>query len=186
MRGLLQDRYDNVAIALHWIIAALILANIPLGAFSEQIELQFGRSLMGLHKSLGLTVLLLSLARLAWRLTHRPPPLPQSVEGWRRHLAKAVHWAFYVLIILVPLTGWIRSSASAYPLNWFGLFEVPKFPIVSKSAEALAFATAHELFAWSMTALIALHISAALHHHCIKRDRILRRMLPSRPGQFGR
>lgn len=178
MRDDVRDRYDNVAIILHWTIAALILANIPLGAFSEQIEEQLGRSLMWIHKSIGLTVLLLSVGRLAWRLTHRPPPLPSSVERWQSRLAALVHWAFYALIILVPLTGWMRSSASGYSLRWFELFDLPKFAIAAKSPEAHAAATAHEVLAWSMTALIALHVSAALHYHWVKRDRVLPRMLP--------
>lgn len=176
------DRYDSVAIALHWTMAALILVNIPLGALSEQIEQGLGQSLMWLHKSIGLTVLLLSLARLAWRLTHRPPPLPGAVGGWQAGLAHVVHWVFYALIIVVPLTGWMRSSASGYPLRWFELFDVPKFAIAPKSPEALVVATTHEVLAWSMTALIVLHVAAALHHHFARRDRVLRRMLPIGPA----
>ncbi|MFN3725484.1 MAG: cytochrome b [Allosphingosinicella sp.] len=176
MKDLSRDHYDSVAMLLHWAIAALILANIPLGAFSEQIEAGLEASAMWLHKSIGLTVLLLSLARLAWRLTHRPPP--PVMEGWRGRLAGAVHWAFYALIILVPLTGWMRSSSSGYPLRWFELFDVPKFAIAPKSAEAAAVVTAHEWLAWTMAALIALHVSAALHHGWVRRDGVVRRMWP--------
>ncbi len=176
MKHVARDRYDSVAIVLHWTIAALILANIPIGAFSDQIEDGLGASPMWLHKSIGLTVLLLSLVRLAWRLTHRPP-VP-VMEGWRSGLARAVHWAFYALIILVPLTGWMRSSAGRYPLRWFELFDVPKFAIMPKSAEAAAVSVAHEWLAWTMTALIALHIGAALHHGWVRRDGVVRRMWP--------
>ena len=176
MQHLPRDRYDSVAMFFHWTIAILILANIPLGALSEQIETGLGTSPMWLHKSIGLSVLLLSVARLGWRLTHRPPP--PVMEGWRARIAGSVHWAFYVLIIAVPATGWMRSSASGYPLRWFELFDVPKFAITPKSAEAAAVATAHEWLAWTMAALIALHIGAALHHGWVKRDRVVRRMWP--------
>jgi cytochrome b561 len=176
MQDIGRDRYDSVAIALHWTIAALILANIPIGAFSDQIEGALGASPMWLHKSIGLTVLLLSLARLGWRLSHRPPP--PLMDGWRERLARAVHWAFYALIILVPLTGWMRSSSSRYPLRWFELFDVPKFAIAPKSPEAASVAAAHEWLAWTMTALIALHIGAALHHNWVRRDGVVRRMWP--------
>jgi len=182
MKDLSRDRYDSVAMLLHWAIAALILANIPLGAFSERIEEGLGASPMWLHKSIGLTVLLLGLARLAWRLTHRPPP--PILEGWRAGMAATVHWAFYVLIILVPLTGWMRSSASGYPLRWFEQFDVPKFPIASRSPEAYAAASAHEILTWLMVALIALHLAAAIHHQWFRRDHVLQRILPIRrsPG----
>ena len=178
MRESTRDRYDSVAIVFHWTIAALILTNIPIGAFSDQIEEGLGASPMWLHKSIGLTVLLLSLARLAWRLAHRPPPLPGFADGWRARLAGTVHWAFYALTILVPLTGWMRSSASGYPLRWFELFDVPKFAIPPKSPQAAAVATAHEWLAWTMTALIGLHIAAALHHGWVRRDGVVRRMWP--------
>jgi len=171
-----RDRYDSVAIVFHWTIAALILVNIPVAALSEQIETWLGASPMWLHKSIGLTVLALSLARLGWRLTHRPPPAAQ--EGWQAQAAWTVHWAFYALIILVPFTGWMRSSAGSYPLRWFELIDVPKFAIVPKSPEAHAAATAHEWLAWTMAALIALHVAAALHHGMVRRDGVVRRMWP--------
>ena len=171
-----RQRYDDVAIALHWTTAVLILANIPLGALGERIEAWLGASPVWLHKSIGLTVLALWITRLAWRLGHRPPPL-EGLPQWQALAARAVHWAFYALIILVPLSGWLRVSSGRYPLSWFGLVELPKFPIAPKSAEAQAAATAHEILAWTMAALVALHVAAALHHR-VRRDGTLRRMLP--------
>jgi len=176
------ERYSGTAIALHWAIAALILANFPLGFFNEAIESASGASPMWLHKSIGLTVLVLSIARLAWRLTHRPPPLPGTVIGWRATASAAVHRAFYALMVLVPLSGWLRTSAGAYPLTWFGVLDVPKFPILRGSAEARLAASAHDLLAWTMMALVALHVAAALHHHFVLRDAVLRRMLPPQPA----
>ena len=174
----LAARYSGTAIVFHWAIAILILANLPLGIFNEQIEAISGSSPMWLHKSVGLSVLVLSIARLAWRLAHRPPPLPETVDGWRRTASRVVHRLFYALIILVPLTGWIRTSAGSYPLTWYALFDVPKFAIERDTPEARAAATAHDVLAWSLLALVVLHIAAALHHHYILRDRVLVRILP--------
>jgi cytochrome b561 len=171
------ERYSRTAIALHWAIAALILANLPIGFFNEAIETASGASPMWLHKSIGLTVLALSIARVAWRLTHRPPPLPETVVGWRVGASRAVHRAFYALILLVPLTGWLRTSAGTYPLTWFELVDIPKFDIARGSLEARLAASAHEVLAWAMLALVLLHVAAALHHHFLLRDEVLRRML---------
>ncbi|HYG28778.1 MAG TPA: cytochrome b [Allosphingosinicella sp.] len=172
-------RYSRIAIVLHWAIAILILVNLPLGIFNEEIEAVSGSSPMWLHKSIGLSVLVLSIARLAWRLAHRPPPLPETVGGWRRTASRVVHRLFYAFMILVPLTGWIRTSAGSYPLTWFALFDVPKFAIERDTLEASAAATVHEVLAWSLLALVVLHVAAALHHHYILRDRVLVRILPS-------
>lgn len=174
-------RYSRVAIALHWTVAALILLNFPIGFFNEGIESRFGVSTMWLHKSIGLTVLLLSIGRLGWRLFHRPPPLPETVARWRASVSAAVHRLFYALMVLLPLTGWVRTSAGSYPLTWFGLVDVPKFAIARGSPEARLAASAHDLLAWTMLALVALHVAAALHHHFVLRDAVLRRMLPARP-----
>ena len=172
-----MERYSRVAIALHWAIALLIIVNIPLGAFSDTIE-EMGWNPVQLHKSLGLTVLALSIVRLGWRLTHRAPPLPTEVVAWQRHLSKLVHWLLYALIVIVPLTGWLRVSPGNRPLNWFGLFDVPKFPIVPRSPEAFAASQGHTVTAYVLTALAALHIVAALYHRYGLKDRVLARMLP--------
>lgn len=177
------QRYGRVAIALHWAIALLILANLPIGYFAETIEQQLGRNLVPLHKSIGLTVLALSLVRLGWRLLHPPPPLPASLPRWRAAAARFAHVAFYAMIIALPLTGWLRTSPNAYPLTWFGLVVVPKFPIERGSLAAEIAPLAHELLAWVMAALVLVHVAAALHHHFRLRDAVLLRMLPLRLGQ---
>lgn len=174
------ERYGAVAIALHWAIALLILANWPLGYFGEAIEQRLGTSAVWLHKSIGLSVLALSIARLGWRIANPPPRLPATISAWRAAAARFTHWGFYVLIITLPLTGWLRVSAGKYPLRWFELFELPKFAIAPDSREAEIAAQAHELAAWAMLALVALHVGAALHHHWRLRDAVLLRMLPER------
>jgi len=142
------------------------------------MEKTFGQSLVPLHKSLGLTVLALSLARVAWRLAHRPPPLPLDFAPWKRRVSAAGHGTLYALMILVPLTGWLRVSSGTRPLNWFGLFDLPKFPIAPRSAEAAAASSAHQILGYALAALAVLHIAAALHHRFVLRDGLIRRMLP--------
>lgn len=171
-------RYHGVAIALHWIIGGLILANLALGLLNDAIKDATGWGPIPLHKSIGLTVLALSLARLVWRLVHRPPPMPRSMAPGERRLANGVHRTFYALMILMPLTGWIMSSAGRYPLNWFGLFPVPKFAVAKGDAIVGLTDQAHLYLGWLLLLLALGHAAAALRHHFVLRDAVLGRMLP--------
>ena len=167
------DRYSRGAIAFHWAIAALVLFNLWLGLFHDSLPREW--KVMPVHKSVGITVLALSLGRLAWRLTHQPPHLPQGMPGWEKTLAKAVHWVFYALLILLPLTGWLMSSnpARPRPISWFWQFELPVLPATPAMADA-----AHSLHGPLGYLMTALHIAAALRHHFLLRDGALVRMLP--------
>jgi cytochrome b561 len=169
-------RYDRVAITFHWTIAALILVNIGLAWKPEALALPFAA--MPAHKALGITILFLSLARLGWRLAHRPPPLAPTLSAPGRMLARASHALFYALMIGMPLAGWIMSSGAEVrrPLNWFGLFDIPYLP-VSRAAGDVAHEL-HETGAFLLAALIALHVAAALRHQFVLRDGTLGRMLP--------
>ncbi len=171
-------RYSVVAVFFHWIIALLILANIPLGLFNHQIEAAYGHSPMWIHKSIGLTILVLTLLRLGWRLAHPAPPLPQTVPAWQVGLSRLVHGLLYALLLVVPLSGWIRVSAGTYPLTWFALFPVPKFDVARGSAVAHIASDMHDITALAMLGLLTLHIVAALYHHFLMRDAVLVRMLP--------
>jgi len=191
-------RYTAVAIVLHWAIAAAILFMLPLGfLMHERAEhgdtSQAVFSAYQLHKSIGLTVLALTVLRLIWRLTHRPPPLPASMPAWERLAARAAHWGFYVLTLALPLSGWLYVSAGwnihedqslAVPTRWFGLFEVPHLfdlPQASddvRSETAKAALGAHLVFAWAIIGLAAIHVAAALKHHFLDRDETLAHMVP--------
>lgn len=191
-----QDRYSAVAIALHWAIAAAILGNLALGWWMHEaieVEATQARAVAAfqLHKSIGLTVLLLTLLRLGWRLAHRPPPLPAAMRAWERFAARGTHAAFYLLMIAVPLTGWLYASTQwrddaplSVPTLWFGLFEVPHLPALhtqavetrAKLAELLE--ESHEWLAWATAALFVLHAAAALKHHFVNRDAVLATMAP--------
>ena len=188
--------YSAVAIVFHWAIAAAIIGNLALGWWmgsALEVAATQAQAIAGfqLHKSLGFTILGLSLLRLAWRLLHKPPPLP-PMPAWEKFATKATHWAFYALMIVVPLSGWTYVSAQwrgeaplSVPTLWFGLFEVPHlFDTQALSAAerrdiASRTFTAHFYLAWGMAALLALHVGAALKHRFINRDTVLANMLPA-------
>ncbi|MEQ1810924.1 MAG: YceI family protein [Terricaulis sp.] len=198
------QRYTAVAIVLHWAIAVAILFMIPMGLWMHEsaehgdVSAQLFRAYQ-LHKSIGLTVLALSLVRLAWRLMNPPPPLPEHMPGWERLIAKATHWAFYALMIGLPLTGWLYVSAGwsihdEAPLpvatHWFGLFEVPSLfglnqaglDVREDAAEAAL--RAHAYLGYGALGLAALHVLAALKHHLFDKDEVLAHMVPGLRAPF--
>jgi cytochrome b561 len=169
-------RYTRVAIALHWTIAVLIVTNLGIGLLMDALP----DGIIGIHKSIGMLVLLLSLVRLGWRLGHRPPPLPASVKSWEKGIAHAVHWILYAVMILIPLSGWIFTSASPkrHPLVFFGLFGLPYFPVPQEKAISHIWHDRHQTLAYLMIVLLVLHVGAALKHRFFDRDATLDRMLP--------
>jgi cytochrome b561 len=181
-------RYNTVAMTLHWLIAILILTNIGLAWYFNTLHGAPKLDMIQIHKPIGITVLVLSLARLAWRFISPPPPLPSSVAGWERAAAYTVYVLFYVIMIGMPLTGWAMVSASkliaVYPISFFNLFHWPAIGPLSTlpgpqmhQAHRL-FETAHGLGAKLAYALIVLHVSAALRHQFIKRDEVFGSMFP--------
>lgn len=178
--GTARSTYSRGAIAFHWTIGSLIIVNLFLGLFRESFGDAATAVMMGLHKPIGITVLFLSVGRLAWRLTHRPPPLPATVKPWEKGLAHAVHWTLYALMIGLPLTGWLLVSAGSrkYPVDFFGLFRVPYLGVAQDKIASHTYADRHELLGYVMLALVALHIAAALKHHLFDRDDTVVRMAP--------
>ncbi|WP_176592394.1 cytochrome b [Sphingobium sp. EM0848] len=170
-----MDRYNHVARALHWIIAILILFNLVLGFAHDVLPRDW--QVMPVHKSVGLTVLALTVARLLWRFTHRAPRLPAEMPAWEKGAAHGTHFAFYAFMLVMPLTGWIMSSAGNRPLNWFFLFDVPKFAVSKGDAIVGISGETHEIIGFAWAALIVVHVLAALRHHFILRDNVLRRMI---------
>lgn len=175
--------YTRVAVILHWLIAFLIVGSLigslifgPLLDSADPSERAKGGAMVGMHQSVGLTILALTIFRLIWRLANPAPPLPRTMNSPQRTLARVSHFAFYALILAVPAAGYIMSSASPYPIIYFGLFEVPKLAIGSDVGE-LAHG-AHYYLAIYIVALLVLHIAAALKHHFVDRDEVLSRMVP--------
>ena len=171
-------RYTRTAITLHWGLLLLLLGAFGLGLYMTELPNGIQKlKLYNWHKWAGATFLALSLLRLAWRLTHAPPP-PPPMPDWQRRAAAGVQVAMYVMFFVVPLVGWAYSSAVGYPLVWFGVLPLPDW--VPQDRElARAIKPWHERAAWLLALLIALHVAAALKHHFLDRDGLLRRMAPS-------
>jgi cytochrome b561 len=171
-------RYSRVAIWLHWIIAGLIVVNLLLGLYHEDFSKPVRGSMMFWHKSIGLTVLLLTLGRLGWRLGHRPPAFDPVMKRWEVRLATLIHWLFYLFLVLVPLTGWLVASTGRSPwTSFFGLFDVPPLPLRGEEAHELM-EEVHEILAKAMIGLIVLHVAGALKHHFEGHRHLIGRMAP--------
>lgn len=181
-----RDRYSALAILLHWTIAALILTNLYLGLTYVNAHGLAKFNLLQLHKSVGFTVLAFSLVRLVWRLVHRPLLYPDGMASWEKLAASATHWGFYVVMIGLPLTGWVIVSASPTNIPTL-LYKTLPFPHLG-FVHALPMATrrmlegqvsqVHEVLAWGTMGLLALHVGAALKHQFWNKDGVLYRMAP--------
>jgi cytochrome b561 len=186
MASAVRSRYSKIAIAFHWVIAVLLIVNLVVGLWvldplvnsPDPATKRLGFTVIQLHKSVGLTVLVLAIARLAWRLMNPPPPYPDHMTRAEIVLAKLSHWGFYVLMLALPLSGWAMVSTSKiqFPILYFGLFQVPMLPISKAWGELLD--QSHLILGWITLALIVLHVAAALKHHYLDRDDVLVRMLP--------
>lgn len=171
-------RYTAVAQAFHWIIAALIVIQFTLARTADNLPLGARKlGLLARHKSFGMTVLMLVILRLLWRLKHRAPALPSGMTPLERLMARITHVAFYVLLFAMPLTGWMMSSAKNYSVSWFGWFTWPN--LIGKNEAAFDFLrSTHHLLSDVLFAIAVLHVLAALKHHFWNKDDVLLRMLP--------
>jgi cytochrome b561 len=178
MTGEEAARYTRVAVALHWIIAVLLIGNLLLGFFHEDFGKAATPWIMFVHKATGLTVLALTLARLGWRLTHRPPAFDPVLKAWERGLASLIHWLFYVVLIAIPLSGWMLSSSGGRVTSFWGLLDVPPLPVPRGKDAGELFGEAHELLAFLAIGLILLHVAGALKHHFEGHRQLMGRMAP--------
>lgn len=174
-------RWGWPAQLLHWLIAALVLTLLPLGWVMVDLvsDLQRKLALYQLHKSLGLTVLTLAVLRLAWRALNRAPDLPPDTPAWEALAARGTHAALYLLLLAIPLSGFLMAAASTLgiPTVWFGVLAIPH-PIAPSEAAYAVLRTLHDLLGKLLVLLLALHVAGALRHHLVLRDDVLRRMLP--------
>lgn len=176
-----EDGYGLAAKGFHWIIAVLILGLLPMGLMMGGLENSpFKFQIYGLHKSFGLTVLFLGIARIVWRFVSPPPDHLETHAHWEVTLAGAAHFWLYVCIIGIPLSGWLMSSAGEFPVPFFG-FQMP-YLVGKDEGMAGLYARAHEVLAYTLLFVLALHIAGALKHHVIDRDLTLQRMTFNRPG----
>jgi cytochrome b561 len=178
--GTRPARYAASQKALHWIVAVLIFALVPIAlAMANLPDGPLKNALYEWHKSFGLTVLALALARLLVRVARGAPPLVAGLPAWQRRAAHASHLALYVLIVAVPLLGWAGTSACCAPVMLY--FSLPlTLPVSGGMPVGEAILGVHRVAAFTLVALVALHAGAALHHHLVRRDGTLRRMWPGK------
>ncbi|WP_308911001.1 cytochrome b [Pseudokordiimonas caeni] len=176
------NRYSLVAIILHWLIATMVIALLILGPVmtgmgDDDLMLKF--DLYQWHKSLGISVLLLTLVRIGWRIMKAPPPLPVAMTRRDILLARTMHALLYALTLAIPLAGWVMVSTSplGVPTYLYGTVPWPHLPVSGEAAEAIA-KTVHATLAWGLTILAAGHILAALYHQFALKDGLLARMFP--------
>jgi cytochrome b561 len=169
--------YTRTAVALHWLAALLIVCNLMLGVSMVELPLSpLKLRAFGWHKWIGITVFLVASARLAWRYANPPPP-PVAMPEWQRRAAAATHAALYVLMLAVPLSGWIYSSSTGVSVVYLGLVPLPDLVAKDKALAAVLKAV-HVTLNLGLVALVGVHAGAALKHHFVDRDAVLPRMLP--------
>lgn len=173
-----RTRWGAVSQTFHWLIVLMIFAQAVLALlFKTMHRGPEAAALVGLHKSLGMTILVLAALRLLWRWTNPVPDLPGALPRGERVLARISHGALYLLLFAMPLTGWLGSSALGFAVRWFNLFSIPD-PLGKDKALGHALYMTHSLLALALGLVLILHVAAALRHHWILKDDVLRRMLP--------
>jgi len=173
-----RTRYTGMAIGLHWIVVALIAAAWALGLTMVDLPLSPQKlRVYSWHKWTGVTIFLLALARLAWRAAHRPPALPVSMPAWQSRAAAASHALLYALLLAIPLSGWLFSSASGVPVVYLGLVQLPDL-VGRDKALAELLKQVHVVLNCALFVTACVHVAAALKHHFLDRDDVLTRMLP--------
>ncbi|WP_158935934.1 cytochrome b [Burkholderia sp. S171] len=181
-------RYTRTAMVLHWLIALLIICNVVLGLTAESFPDSWVRRIVDTHKSIGITVLGLVLLRILWRVSHRPPPLPKAFPKWEHMAAHIAHFLLYLLMIGLPLSGWLHDSAwkdaATHPMHLFGVIPWPRVGFVMHLDPALKeslhdrFGALHTWLGYALYALLAMHVGGALKHQWIDKKSVITRMVP--------
>lgn len=172
------NRYDGVAMSLHWLVALLIFAAFPLGVYMHDLPLSPAKlQYFSYHKWIGISILSLVVVRVVWRFTHTPPPLPASTPRWEVVVSHLTHLALYGLLLTIPLSGWLMSSAKGFQTVWFGVLPLPDLVGKDKALGELL-TTVHQGLNLTLFLLVGMHIAAVIKHKFIDRDQILERMLP--------
>ena len=178
----MTNTYTPTAKSLHWLMAVLLFGLLALGFYMHDLPLSPQKlQFYSWHKWAGVAAFLLVLARLAWRVTHVPPALPASMPKPMRFAAHAGHFMLYALMLAIPLSGWLMSSAKGFQTVWFGVLPLPDLLAKDKALGNLL-ETVHVALNFTLIAVLLGHVGAALKHHFIDRDDVLTRMLPRRRG----
>lgn len=172
-------QYTGTAKVLHWLMALLIIGLFALGQYMSDLSMSPRKlQLYSWHKWVGVTVFMLLLVRVGWRITHQPPALPEQMSKLQRIASHVGHTALYLLMIAIPISGWLMSSAKGYQTVWFGVLPIPD--VLGKDKQlGDALAELHGALNGLLMFIVVIHVLAALKHHFIDRDNILRRILPS-------
>ena len=174
----MSQYYTATAKTLHWLIAVLLLGLLGLGFYMHDLPLSPEKlRLYSWHKWAGVTVFLLVIVRLAWRVTHQPPALPSRMPRIQQWAAHAVHIALYALMLAIPLSGWLMSSAKGFQTVWFGVLPLPDL-VAKDQALGELLSTVHQVLNLVLIVVVIGHVGAALKHHFVDKDDILTRMLP--------
>jgi cytochrome b561 len=179
MTGNTSERWGSVQIGLHWLIAALILIQVP--AAWGMVNAGPGALqdfLYNVHKNGGVIIFVLAVVRLAWRLMHPIPGLPGDMPGWQRTLAHVTHFLLYALLFVMPITGFLYTGLSGYPIPLFMIWDLSKLVPVDKPLGEV-FETFHVSLQWMLYLVVLLHVAGALQHHLVRKDWVLRRMTSS-------
>jgi cytochrome b561 len=179
MTGNTSERWGSVQIGLHWLIAALILIQVP--AAWGMVNASPGalqNFLYNVHKNVGVIIFALAIVRLAWRLMHPVPHLPDDMPDWQRTLARTTHFLLYALLFLMPITGFLFTTLSGFPVPLFMIWDLAKLVPVNKPLGAW-FEIAHLSLQWLLYLVVVLHVAGALNHHLVRKDWVLRRMTSS-------
>ena len=171
-------RWGHVSQFLHWLIVVLLIVQVTLANLADDLPLGMKKlAMLARHKSVGITILGLAIVRLLWRWVNPTPSLPDTLKPYERVLANFTHAALYILLFAMPLSGWMMSSARGFPVSWFGFFQLPDL-VPKNKALYDAFLETHEALAWALGTIVFLHVVAALKHHFMLKDDVLKRMLP--------
>lgn len=175
-----REQWGTVSKVLHWVVVLLILVMAWIGLRMGDMPNGPDKiSTYAMHKSIGISILMLVLLRIGWRLYAGAPDAVPGTPRWQERIASLTHLALYALLLAMPLSGWVLNSASGFPLQWFGLVNLPAIAGKDHDLHELA-EDVHELLFWAMVTLAVLHAAAAFYHHLFQRDATLARMLPAR------
>ena len=171
-------RHSRVVMLLHWLIAILVIVNWRLAAAAEHASKAQREGIMSNHFAIGVTVLILTLLLIGWKLTHKSPPLAAHLKAWEVALARVVHTLFYILLMSMPILGWVAMSSYGESIDVFGIFTLPALPIASNPDAAGTIFDIHATLGTILVILIGLHILGTVKHTVFDRDGNLFRMLP--------
>ncbi|MGB7480395.1 MAG: cytochrome b [Burkholderiaceae bacterium] len=179
----MEQRYTRTAMVLHWLVAVLLLCQFSFGWYLNGIPrgVPARGYYVNLHKSTGILIGLLILVRLIWRLKHAPPSLPNTMPAWQRRAADASHRLLYVLMLMMPLSGYVASNFSKHGVNFFNSIKLAPWGSDDKLIYAF-FNQTHKITSWLLLTLVILHVLAALKHLLVDRDNIFSRILPPHPA----